>query len=103
ARPGIDVVSLDRRRAVAAIWTASGELQRAKAAHHRILQVRIEERHAVVDFLERAPYIPTQAKVQGQAGTNFEIVLNISRISLIASTGLRDRVLCHAAAIHQSE
>src|SRR5262249_3793802 len=59
ARPEVLVVSVDRIAAVASRGTRSGKLKRTQTtADCRIREIRIKERHEVVDFIEWTPQIP---------------------------------------------
>jgi hypothetical protein len=93
-RSGIDEVGLDGRGAIAAVGAAACELKGAEmVAGQRIWQIRVEERHAVVDLFERTPDVPAESEVQGEARAELDVVLYIGGVGLVTAAGLGDGVL----------
>ena len=100
----VEIVLLDGGGAMATVGPVAGEFQRSRnASRQRIGESGIKEGHHVVDFRKGTPDILAEPEVQGQARTDFEIVLHIEGVCLVTSAGFGDRVLRDHAAIHRAQ
>src|SRR5262249_14502606 len=79
ARPNVLVVVMDRRAAVAGVWSLTRKLQRSVNTGNRVRQCGDKEAHIVVHFAKRREVVVAKAKIERQLRRDLPIVLDVRR------------------------
>src|SRR5882757_7663070 len=97
-------MDIDWSTAVALAGAVAREVQSPEnTASHRVDQIRVEEGLPIQDFLEGLPDVPAKTEVDRETGVDLDVVLNVSRVRLVAAAGFDDGVIGDSAAVHCTE